>query len=71
MKLCLPGTDLRRGVFVLAFELLVAARGGLNAGRLRLAAGLTFGGMITERGTGMSELGERIWAEWSFCGGHE
>ena len=48
MKLCLAGADLRRGVVVLVLVALVVGRGGLNAGRPRLATGLEVGGMVVE-----------------------
>lgn len=46
IKLCLAGADLRRGAEVLVLVVFVAGRGGLNAGRPRLATG--FGGMFVE-----------------------
>lgn len=62
IKLCLAGADLRREVAVLVLVVLVAGRGGLNAGRPRLARGLEVGGMVKEWDTLKSnvELRSRV-----------
>ena len=45
MRLPLVGADLRPGVVALDLVGLIAGRGGMNAGRPRLAAGFEFEGM--------------------------